>query len=217
MPLAVTQNWGLPTLQGKVAFQPIPSGTPINAQIIGGVLTDTSGNLAVTVPASTDPQGPQHYLVKFRGLTIGAGGFTTAVEIPTFTFAAGGDVVLGDIFFPGLTPAATGTVPYRYEYCSEETMLSVAPPQYSQASDAILDYTLDWTLWLEGIDDSIALVTFTSDPNAIEVVSSNTTATTATGWLTGGEIGQTYRITAHITTLHGRQDDRTFTLFITQT
>lgn len=90
-------------------------------------------------------------------------------------------------------------------------------PEWTQASDSVLDYTLDWTNWLAETGDSIASTTFTPSDSSISVISVNTTATQATGWLTGGTNGDVYSVVVHIVTEYGRQDDRTFNLIIQQT
>lgn len=90
-------------------------------------------------------------------------------------------------------------------------------PQWTQANDSVLDYTFDWTNWLESTADSIAHVTFTPSDPSVQVISTNVDGAIATGWLTGGITGDVYSIVVHITTIDGRQDDRTFTLIISQT
>jgi hypothetical protein len=89
--------------------------------------------------------------------------------------------------------------------------------EWTQAYDAVLDYTLDWTEWLATTSDTITNVTFTPSDPAITVVSQNATADIATAWLTGGLNGNAYAIKVHIVTEFGRQDDRTFLLNIDQT
>lgn len=90
-------------------------------------------------------------------------------------------------------------------------------PQWEQADDSVLDYTLDWSQLLAGTGDSIAHATFTPSDPSVSVISVNTTDTTVTGWLTGGVNGRAYTVTVHIVTLYGRQDDRTFTFIVNQT
>ncbi|MCA2275517.1 hypothetical protein JF780_05860 [Mycobacterium intracellulare] len=90
-------------------------------------------------------------------------------------------------------------------------------PQWTQPADAVLDYTIDWSLWLAETGDSIASATFTPADPAISVISVNTTTTQATGWLTGGVNGSVYPVVVHIVTEYGRQFDQTFNLIIQQT
>lgn len=73
----------------------------------------------------------------------------------------------------------------------------------------MLDYTEDWTQWLNGDTITAASVTATS---GITVNSTTNTATTVTVWLAGGTPAIAYTVTVHITTAAGRQDDRSITI-----
>jgi hypothetical protein len=77
---------------------------------------------------------------------------------------------------------------------------------YLKDPDSTLDYEIDWTAWLGA--DTIATSTWIPATGITEASSTNTT-TTATVWLTGGTVGQTYLVTNRITTAAGRTDDRT--------
>ncbi|WP_050594195.1 hypothetical protein [Mycobacterium sp. MAC_080597_8934] len=90
-------------------------------------------------------------------------------------------------------------------------------PTWTQAADAVLDYTFDFTNWLAGTGDSVAAATFTPVSPGLTVVSVNVTTTQATGWLTGGVTGGVYPVIVHIVTEYGRQYDQTFNLIIQQT
>jgi hypothetical protein len=86
------------------------------------------------------------------------------------------------------------------------------PVKFAQDPEAILDYTLDWSkLLVEG--DVLAQTHFTPD-SGLSVLSENFTDSLATCWLLGGIAGQTYNVTCHITTVGGRQDDRTFQIVV---
>ena len=76
-----------------------------------------------------------------------------------------------------------------------------------KANDSTLDYVIDWTAWLNG--DTISTSTWTVDAGMTEASSSNTTAS-ATIWLSGGTIGNSYTIKNHITTTAGRIEDHSF-------
>lgn len=76
---------------------------------------------------------------------------------------------------------------------------------------AVLDYAIDWAAWLG--DDTIAESTWTA-PAGITIDSSESSATAATVWVSGGTVGQTYRLTNHIVTAAGREEDRTITLTV---
>ena len=83
-------------------------------------------------------------------------------------------------------------------------------PSYRQDPDAVLDYTFNWSDWLDGSDE---LASHTIDAeDGITVDSSSHTATAVTVWLSGGTVGEDYSVTCHITTNDGRADDRTMTL-----
>lgn len=64
--------------------------------------------------------------------------------------------------------------------------------------NAVLDYIFDWADFLG--NDTIATSTFPSFPSGITNVSSSTSTTDVTLWLSGGSEGQDYQITNRITT-----------------
>jgi hypothetical protein len=75
--------------------------------------------------------------------------------------------------------------------------------------DAVNDFTVDWSAWLD--TDTIATSVWSS-PEGMTVDLATNTATSATIWLSGGTIGLRYRVTNHITTTAGREDDRTLSI-----
>lgn len=92
--------------------------------------------------------------------------------------------------------------------------------------DATLDYSADWTAWLDGISDTIdttnatwATPTYPSGgidillPDAFDTplveVSRSSTTKIVTGFIKGGQIGKMQRATFRIYTVGGRIDDRT--------
>lgn len=78
--------------------------------------------------------------------------------------------------------------------------------------DAVLDYAVDWSEWLrEGETITTSSVTATAD---ITVDSDTSTDTLVTVWLSGGSSGQRYEVTNHVVTSHGREDDRTFKVYV---
>lgn len=77
--------------------------------------------------------------------------------------------------------------------------------------DAVLDYVIDWSDWLES--DTISTSTWTVDAGLTEDSSSNTT-TTATVILSGGTVKSSYQATNHIVTANGLEDDRTILIRI---
>lgn len=85
------------------------------------------------------------------------------------------------------------------------------PSSFLIDPDAVLDYRFDWSQWLtagEVIQDH----TVTAITDGITVDSSDPTDTDVTAWLSGAAISTTQRVTCHIVTDQGREDDRTITL-----
>lgn len=80
--------------------------------------------------------------------------------------------------------------------------------------NATLDYTVNWAPWLPDGDaiDSVAWEV----PAGLTLVSSSNTTTKATAFLSGGELGERYRVVCRVTTTGGRIDDRTVQLRIAQ-
>jgi hypothetical protein len=82
---------------------------------------------------------------------------------------------------------------------------------FTKDPDAVLDYSVDWALWLAG--DEISTSEWILEEGALleQVIASNT-ATKATVWLRGGQSGITYSVTNRIVTVGGRTDDRTISV-----
>jgi hypothetical protein len=76
-------------------------------------------------------------------------------------------------------------------------------------SEAVLDYTVDWTDWIGA--DTISSVTWTVATGLTKESQANTT-TTATVWISGGTVGTDYSVECKITTAGGRTDERTITI-----
>lgn len=72
--------------------------------------------------------------------------------------------------------------------------------------DAVLDYALDWTKWLEG--DTIDTGTWTIDAGPT-IASQNVSGGIVTMWLSGGTDGVTYVGRCRVVTDAGRTEDRT--------
>lgn len=75
----------------------------------------------------------------------------------------------------------------------------------------LLDYAVDWTDWLGA--DTISDVSWTV-PTGITQNSTTNTTKTATIWLSGGTLGNVYRVVCRITTNAGRVAERTIALRI---
>lgn len=82
---------------------------------------------------------------------------------------------------------------------------------FEKDPDAVLDYTRDWTTYLNG--DAIATSTFIV-PAGITKDSETNDTTSATVWLSGGADGEYYLVTNRITTAAGRTDDRSFLIYV---
>jgi hypothetical protein len=89
-------------------------------------------------------------------------------------------------------------------------MVALTDPKIKDP-DSVLDYTLDWSAWLD--DDTIVTSTFLVDSGLTKDSDSKTTTTT-TVWLSGGTAGTNYGITNRITTTAGRTADRTFRIWV---
>ena len=76
---------------------------------------------------------------------------------------------------------------------------------------AVLDYTIDWTKWLDEVGDTIETSTWIVPTGLTKVTETNTTKL-ATVWLSGGTVGMNYTVTNRITTAAGRADDRSITI-----
>lgn len=82
---------------------------------------------------------------------------------------------------------------------------------FTKDPDAVLDYSVDWSLWLAG--DEISTSEWILAQGALlEKVTDTKTTTKATVWLRGGEAGTTYLVTNRIVTVGGRTDDRTISV-----
>lgn len=103
---------------------------------------------------------------------------------------------------------------------------------FTQDPDAVLDYSKDIGAWLaaEG-SDTVASFTVTADTGfTVASGSAETFATTydvtsptageqagaLTYWAAGGTLDQSYKVTLHVTTAAGREEDFTDVFTITQ-
>lgn len=75
--------------------------------------------------------------------------------------------------------------------------------------DSVLDYMIDWSIWLA--DDTISTSAWiVLGDIVIDEDTYNTTSTTI--WVSGGIIGKLSSFTNRITTVGGRTVDRTFSI-----
>ena len=80
--------------------------------------------------------------------------------------------------------------------------------------NAKLDYTFDWTKYLQGISDTIATASVTVEGATLE--SFLHSGNTVVAWVSGGEVGNTARVSCTINTTNGRIDERSILLNIKQ-
>jgi hypothetical protein len=73
-----------------------------------------------------------------------------------------------------------------------------------------LDYTVDWSLYLASVADTIASVVWSATPTGLVLGAHSNGTTDATTWLSGGTAGVTYLVTCGMTTVGGRITERTF-------
>ena len=82
---------------------------------------------------------------------------------------------------------------------------------FTKDPQAVLDYTIDWTKWLDEVGETIATRTWIVPTGLTKVTETNTTKL-ATVWLSGGTVETNYTVTNRITTVAGRTDDRSITI-----
>lgn len=87
--------------------------------------------------------------------------------------------------------------------------------QFIKDPDALLDYQMDWTSWLDDTDIIIAS-SWVTDSADLVVEDDSFTDTATTVWLSGGVVRGKYRVTNSIVTDDGRRDDRSFIIKCTE-
>ena len=82
---------------------------------------------------------------------------------------------------------------------------------FTKDPDAVLDYSVDWLLWLAG--DQISSSEWILEAGAtIQKITDTFTNSRTVVWLGGGDRGITYLVTNRIVTVGGRTDDRTISV-----
>lgn len=86
--------------------------------------------------------------------------------------------------------------------------------QYEKDPQAILDYSIDWTSFLETAETIATSQWFTTSGITVDVTGHTTKV--ATIWVSGGTLGQSYELTNRITTSNtpARVDERTIIITI---
>lgn len=78
-----------------------------------------------------------------------------------------------------------------------------------------LDYSIDFTNWLsEG--DGVSSISWSSYPTGLTLENASETDDIASIQITGGTLGYRYRVTAHVTTDNGIENDRSIILMVGQ-
>ena len=77
--------------------------------------------------------------------------------------------------------------------------------------DSVLDFTHNWSDWLTGVEE-ISTSEWSVSPSGLTIDSDSETATTATVWLSAGNVGEVYVVTNQIVTDGNRTCDRTITV-----
>lgn len=78
---------------------------------------------------------------------------------------------------------------------------------------AVDDYGFDWTAWLEA-GETIVDQTVTADDGGLTISNVTETAGVVSYRLSGGTVDTSQRVTCHVTSSNGREDDRTDTFLI---
>ena len=82
---------------------------------------------------------------------------------------------------------------------------------FSQCPDSVLDYSIDWTAWLEDADRITGSIW--TAPGLTVTMLSHTDAM-AVAWLSGGDQDVKYKVTNTIMTVQGRTHCQSFLLQI---
>lgn len=84
---------------------------------------------------------------------------------------------------------------------------------YLHDPQAVLDYSVDWSVWLG--DDAISAATWAaSGVTILDDPAPSVAGKVATAWVSGGTPGQRASITCHVVSALGREDDRTIGLIV---
>lgn len=87
----------------------------------------------------------------------------------------------------------------------DQDNLPVAP---IKDPDSIIDYGFDWTSWLDSANSETILTSDWILESGLTEVSKAIAGDVTTVFLSGGEVGYTYRATNRITSSGGRTEDR---------
>ena len=87
-------------------------------------------------------------------------------------------------------------------------------PSIPKDPDAVLDYSFDWTDWMDGVTDTIDSVVITASGVAVDSIVPSGDVVTV--WVSGGTPGEVATVTCSVTTnsTPARKDDRTIYLIV---
>jgi hypothetical protein len=91
---------------------------------------------------------------------------------------------------------------------------TVIPYVERKDPDDELDYVFDWSDWLE-TGETLTTCTW-STPTGITQDDDDIGATTATVWLSGGTVGETYTVGCLVTTSMGRSCERSCRILVAE-
>ena len=77
--------------------------------------------------------------------------------------------------------------------------------------DSVLDYTHNWSDWLTG-SEVISTSAWSVNPSGLTIDSDSKADTTATVWVSAGNVGEVYLLTNRIVTDGNRTCDRSITV-----
>jgi hypothetical protein len=86
---------------------------------------------------------------------------------------------------------------------------------YTKDPASTLDFAADWAAWLTARGSDTIASSVWVVPTGITSTAEAHTTTTATIWLSGGTLGQTYDVVNRVTTTAGRIEDHTLSIYIT--
>ncbi len=86
-------------------------------------------------------------------------------------------------------------------------------PTFIQDIAAMLDYTFDWTAYLDTTETILTAIEAVDTGITLGTSTVSTDGKSVTFWISGGALGTSYRVDCLITTSAGRSDSRS--LYIT--
>lgn len=88
------------------------------------------------------------------------------------------------------------------------------PESFVKDPAALLDYTWDWSAWLDEVDDTISSATVAVPAGLTAVGAPSVTTTAVTQRISGGALDDAYTAVCQITTAGGLIDERSIHLTI---